>query len=225
MRSEQDLLADRIRDGNLLAVLATFFGVRTAAGVHALRAADGADPLRHHRRRRATASRSRAAARSRCRSPTCSAWRSPIRSPARSSRLPGQQAQAFFQKPWMIALFAALFVWLALGMFGLFNLQVPAALQERVSRLSNQQQAGHADRHRGHGRAVVADRHGLRRAAAGRRARGHRPERRRVPRRRGAVRAQPGHGRTAAAGRRVGRPSCCRRPAPGWTPSRRCSAS
>jgi thiol:disulfide interchange protein DsbD len=54
----------------------------------------------------------------------------------------GQQAQAFFQKPWMIVLFAALFVWLALGMFGLFNLQVPSWLQDRLSRLSNQQRQG-----------------------------------------------------------------------------------
>ena len=42
----------------------------------------------------------------------------------------------------MIVLFAALFVWLALGMFGLFNLQVPGWLQERVSRISDRQQQG-----------------------------------------------------------------------------------
>jgi thiol:disulfide interchange protein DsbD len=56
--------------------------------------------------------------------------------------LAGQQAQAFFQKPWMIVLFAALFVWLALGMFGVFTLQAPAWLQERVSRLSGRQRQG-----------------------------------------------------------------------------------
>jgi thiol:disulfide interchange protein DsbD len=54
----------------------------------------------------------------------------------------GQQAQAFFQKPWIIVGFAALFVWLALGMFGLFTLQMPAAIQSRVSSLSNQQRQG-----------------------------------------------------------------------------------
>ncbi len=54
----------------------------------------------------------------------------------------GQQAQAFFQKPWIIVGFAALFVWLALGMFGLFTLQMPAAIQSRVSSLSNQQKQG-----------------------------------------------------------------------------------
>jgi thiol:disulfide interchange protein DsbD len=54
----------------------------------------------------------------------------------------GQQAQAFFQKPWIIAVFAGLFVLLALGMFGLFNLQVPAAFQARVAEMSNRQQQG-----------------------------------------------------------------------------------
>ena len=36
MRSEQDLLADKIRDGNLLAVLATFFGFGLLLAVAAL---------------------------------------------------------------------------------------------------------------------------------------------------------------------------------------------
>jgi thiol:disulfide interchange protein DsbD len=56
--------------------------------------------------------------------------------------LAGQQAQAFFQKPWMITLFAALFVWLALGMFGLYTLQMPAAIQARISALSDRQKQG-----------------------------------------------------------------------------------
>jgi thiol:disulfide interchange protein DsbD len=54
----------------------------------------------------------------------------------------GQQAQAFFQKPWIIVLFAALFVLLALAMFGVFNLQVPAALQARLTDASNKQKQG-----------------------------------------------------------------------------------
>jgi thioredoxin:protein disulfide reductase len=56
--------------------------------------------------------------------------------------LAGKQAQAFFQQPWIIVLFAGLFVLLALGMFGVFNLQVPAAFQSRVAELSNRQQQG-----------------------------------------------------------------------------------
>ncbi|MFO1394553.1 MAG: protein-disulfide reductase DsbD [Steroidobacteraceae bacterium] len=56
--------------------------------------------------------------------------------------LVGRQAQAFFQQPWLIAVFAGLFVVLALGMFGVFNFQVPAAFQSRVADLSNRQRQG-----------------------------------------------------------------------------------
>src|SRR5581483_5793711 len=38
----------------------------------------------------------------------------------------GQHVQAAFQQPWIIVLFALLFVVLALAMFGLFTLQMPA---------------------------------------------------------------------------------------------------
>ena len=54
----------------------------------------------------------------------------------------GQQAQAFFQKPWIIILFAGLFVVLALAMFGLFDLKIPAALETRLSAVSGRQKAG-----------------------------------------------------------------------------------
>jgi len=47
-----------------------------------------------------------------------------------------------FQQPWIIVLFALLFVALALSMFGLFTLQLPSALQTRLSDVSNQQRAG-----------------------------------------------------------------------------------
>ena len=46
----------------------------------------------------------------------------------------GQQIQALFQQPWIIILFALLFVVLALSMFGLFNIQLPAALQTRLAK-------------------------------------------------------------------------------------------
>jgi thioredoxin:protein disulfide reductase len=141
MRSEQDLLADKIRDGNLLAVLASFFGfglllaftpcvlpmVPILSGI--IVGAGGGKPV----------PRSRAFALS-VAYVLGMALTYTIAGAAFAAA--GQQAQAFFQKPWMIALFAALFVWLALGMFGLFNLQVPGWLQERVSRISNQQQQG-----------------------------------------------------------------------------------
>jgi thiol:disulfide interchange protein DsbD len=54
----------------------------------------------------------------------------------------GQQVQAAFQQPWIIVLFAAMFVVLALSMFGLFTLQMPAALQTRLASMSNRQSAG-----------------------------------------------------------------------------------
>jgi len=54
----------------------------------------------------------------------------------------GRQVQAAFQQPWIVAAFAALFVVLALSMFGLFTLQMPAAVQTRLSALSNRQSAG-----------------------------------------------------------------------------------
>jgi thioredoxin:protein disulfide reductase len=55
----------------------------------------------------------------------------------------GKQVQAVFQQPWIIALFAALFVAMALSMFGLFTLQMPSVIQTRVASLSNRQRAGH----------------------------------------------------------------------------------
>jgi thiol:disulfide interchange protein DsbD len=50
--------------------------------------------------------------------------------------------QAVFQQPWIIMLFAALFVAMALSMFGLFTLQMPGFIQTRVAQLSNRQRGG-----------------------------------------------------------------------------------
>ena len=54
----------------------------------------------------------------------------------------GKQVQTVFQQPWILALFAALFIALALSMFGLFTIQMPAAIQTRVADVSNKQAAG-----------------------------------------------------------------------------------
>lgn len=54
----------------------------------------------------------------------------------------GGQAQAAFQKPWIIVLFAGIFVAMALSMLGLYTVQMPAALQTRIAQLSNRQTAG-----------------------------------------------------------------------------------
>ncbi|MEO8465867.1 MAG: protein-disulfide reductase DsbD [Gammaproteobacteria bacterium] len=56
--------------------------------------------------------------------------------------LAGGQIQALFQKPWIITLFAGLFGVLALSMFGLFELQMPTALQTRLANMANKQKAG-----------------------------------------------------------------------------------
>lgn len=54
----------------------------------------------------------------------------------------GHQVQAVFQQTWIVILFAALFVALALSMFGFYTLQMPAAIQTRLTASSNQQRAG-----------------------------------------------------------------------------------
>jgi thiol:disulfide interchange protein DsbD len=54
----------------------------------------------------------------------------------------GQQAQAIFQQPWIIALFAAVLIALGLSMFGLFTLQMPSSVQTWLSELSSKQSAG-----------------------------------------------------------------------------------
>ncbi len=47
----------------------------------------------------------------------------------------GANLQAAFQNPWIITLFSALFVALALSMFGLYELQMPASWQSRLASL------------------------------------------------------------------------------------------
>jgi thiol:disulfide interchange protein DsbD len=54
----------------------------------------------------------------------------------------GKQVQTLFQQPWILVLFAAVFIALALSMFGLFTIQMPTAIQTRVAAISNQQAAG-----------------------------------------------------------------------------------
>lgn len=50
--------------------------------------------------------------------------------------------QAYFQNPWMLTAFALLFIVLAFSMFGFYDIQVPAALQNKLSSLSNNQKGG-----------------------------------------------------------------------------------
>lgn len=54
----------------------------------------------------------------------------------------GAAIQADLQSPWVLGSFAGLFVILALGMFGAFELRMPAAVQTRLTNLSNRQRGG-----------------------------------------------------------------------------------
>ena len=56
--------------------------------------------------------------------------------------LAGANLQIAFQTPWVLVVFAALFVALALSSFGLFELQLPGALRARLGRLSDRQRGG-----------------------------------------------------------------------------------
>jgi thiol:disulfide interchange protein DsbD len=53
-----------------------------------------------------------------------------------------QAPQAFFQQPWIVTLMVLLFIALALAMFGFYTLQLPSALQTRLTDASNRQKSG-----------------------------------------------------------------------------------
>jgi thiol:disulfide interchange protein DsbD len=54
----------------------------------------------------------------------------------------GQNLQAALQNPWVLGAFALVFVALAFSMFGYYELQMPAAIQSRLTALSNRQEGG-----------------------------------------------------------------------------------
>ncbi len=54
----------------------------------------------------------------------------------------GLQFQTYFQHPVVLIAISILFVFLALAMFGVFNLSLPEKWQNKVNRLSNKQQGG-----------------------------------------------------------------------------------
>ncbi|MDR7048215.1 thiol:disulfide interchange protein DsbD [Duganella sp. 3397] len=56
--------------------------------------------------------------------------------------LAGEGLSAALQNPWVLGSFGALMVLLSLSMFGYYELQVPAALQSKLSSVSNQQSSG-----------------------------------------------------------------------------------
>jgi thiol:disulfide interchange protein DsbD len=56
----------------------------------------------------------------------------------------GLQLQATFNQPWILAVFSGLFVILAAGMFGMYDLQMPSAIQSRLANVSSSQRSGTA---------------------------------------------------------------------------------
>jgi thiol:disulfide interchange protein DsbD len=138
--SEQDRLALLIRDGNLLLVLATFFGIGvllsfTPCVLPMIPILSG---IIVGQGGKVTAGRGFSLA------------FTYVQGMALTYAAAGaafvlvfkQAPQAFFQKPWIVGLFALLFVALAFAMFGAFTLQLPSALQTRLTNVSNQQKSG-----------------------------------------------------------------------------------
>ena len=54
----------------------------------------------------------------------------------------GLQLQATFNQPWVLILFSGLFVVLAMGMFGVYELQMPSGIQSKLAGISGQQKSG-----------------------------------------------------------------------------------
>ncbi|MDF1764096.1 MAG: protein-disulfide reductase DsbD [Oleibacter sp.] len=56
----------------------------------------------------------------------------------------GANVQAMMQTPWVLIVFALLFIGLALSMFGVYDLQLPAGLRNRLNAISQAQRGGQA---------------------------------------------------------------------------------
>ena len=54
----------------------------------------------------------------------------------------GMQLQATFNQPWILILFSGLFVLLAVGMFGAYDLQMPSSIQSKLANVSGKQKSG-----------------------------------------------------------------------------------
>ncbi|MGK0547802.1 protein-disulfide reductase DsbD [Halomonas cupida] len=59
-----------------------------------------------------------------------------------AAAMAGANLQAMLQTPWVLGVFAALFVVFALTMFGLFELQLPHGLRQRLDHLQQRQKGG-----------------------------------------------------------------------------------
>jgi len=55
----------------------------------------------------------------------------------------GENLQILFQTPWVLIVFSLVFVALAFSMFGYYEIQLPARLQNKIANISNKQEGGH----------------------------------------------------------------------------------
>jgi thiol:disulfide interchange protein DsbD len=136
--SEQDRLAAQIRNGNLLLVLGTFFGLGlllafTPCVLPMVPILSGI--IAGHGK--ITTARAFLLSLTYVLGMACTYTLAGIAVAAA-----GSHVQALFQQTWIIVLFAGLFVVLALSMMGLYTVQMPAAIQTRLSAASNRQTAG-----------------------------------------------------------------------------------
>jgi thiol:disulfide interchange protein DsbD len=138
--SEQDKLATLIRDGNLFLVLATFFGIGvllsfTPCVLPMIPILSG---IIVGQGEKVTVGRGFSLAFTYVQGMALT-----YAAAGAAFVLAFKQApQAFFQQPWIIVLFAVLFIALAFAMFGAYTLQLPSALQTRLTNASNQQKSG-----------------------------------------------------------------------------------
>jgi len=138
--SEQDQLATLIRDGNLAAVLATFFGIGLLLSLTpcVLPMIPILSGIIVGQGEKVTAGRGFSLAFTYVQGMALT-----YAAAGAAFVLAFKQApQAFFQQPWIIMLFVALFVALAFAMFGAYTLQLPSALQTRLTDVSNRQRSG-----------------------------------------------------------------------------------
>jgi thiol:disulfide interchange protein DsbD len=138
--SEQDQLATLIRDGNIVAVLATFFGIGLLLSLTpcVLPMIPILSGIIVGQGEKVTAGRGFSLAFTYVQGMALT-----YAAAGAAFVLAFKQApQAFFQQPWIIMLFVALFVALAFAMFGAYTLQMPSALQTRLTDVSNRQKSG-----------------------------------------------------------------------------------
>ena len=138
--AEQDKLAALIRDGNLFAVLATFFGIGVLLSLTpcVLPMIPILSGIIVGQGEKVTPARGFSLAFTYVQGMALT-----YAAAGAAFVLAFKQApQAFFQQPWIIILFSLLFIALAFAMFGTYTLQLPSSLQTKLTSVSNQQKSG-----------------------------------------------------------------------------------